>query len=202
MIASANGAIPEHALHAGFLSILPRIEEHARIYFRYLRCPDLKEDAVVETVALAWSWYRRLRQRGKDVAQFVSTLASYAARAVKSGRRLCGQEKAKDVLSPCAQRRYGFQVEGLPEDHSRLREPFLEALWDNTQTPVPDQVVFRVDFPDWRTSRSVRDQRLMDELLVGEQTQDVSRRFGLSAGRVSQLRREFHEDWLAFCDEA
>jgi len=192
----------ESALHAGFLSILPRIEKHARIYFRDLRCPDLKEDAVVETVALAWSWYRRLIRRGKDVAQFVSTLASYAARAVKSGRRLCGQEKAKDVLSPRAQRRYGFQVEGLPEDQSGLREPLLDALHDNMQTPVPDQVVFRVDFPDWRNSRSKRDRRLMDELLVGERTQDVSRRFGLSPARVSQLRRELHRDWLAFCDEA
>jgi len=78
--------LSESALHAGFLSILPRIEQHARIYFRYLRCPDLKEDAVVETIALAWSWYRRLVRRGKDVARFVSTLASYAARAVKNHR--------------------------------------------------------------------------------------------------------------------
>jgi len=155
----------------------------------------------MDLLVLTPSWYRRLRQRGKDVARFVSTLASYAARAVKSGRRLCGQEKANDVLSPRAQRRYGFQVEGLPEDHNRLREPLLDALHDNTQTPVPDQVVFRVDFPEWRNSRSKRDRRLMDELLVGERTQDVSRKFGLSAGRVSQLRREFHQDWLAFCDE-
>jgi len=41
----------------------------------------------------------------------------------------------------------------------------------------------------------------MDELLVGERTQDVSRRFGLTPARVSQLRREFHEDWRTYCNE-
>ena len=39
------------SLHAGFLALLPRIELHARIYFRYLKCPHGKEDAVATTSA-------------------------------------------------------------------------------------------------------------------------------------------------------
>jgi hypothetical protein len=34
------------ALHAAFLSILPRVELHAQIYFRGLKCPHRKADAV------------------------------------------------------------------------------------------------------------------------------------------------------------
>ena len=53
-------------------------------------------------------------RRGKDVITFVGALARYAARAVRCGRRLTGQEKAKDVLSSLAQRRHGFTVGSLP----------------------------------------------------------------------------------------
>src|SRR5262249_53777313 len=90
-------------LQAQFLAILPRIQTHAQIRFRHLRCPSKREDAVAEVVAVAWKWFLRLDARGKQVGGFVSTLADYAVRHVRSCRGLCGQGKAKDVLSPLAQ---------------------------------------------------------------------------------------------------
>jgi len=53
-------------LQSLFLSIVPRIETHARIYFRSTRCPHLKADRIAETIALAFKWFRRLVKRGKD----------------------------------------------------------------------------------------------------------------------------------------
>jgi hypothetical protein len=197
-------------LGARFLVLLPRIELHARIYFRFMK-PHHKEEAVAETVALAWQWFIRLTERGKDATQFVSALASHAARAVLSGRRLCGQLPARDVLSEVAQRRHGFSVQALPQT---TRHPFEEVyssvhgqrhidamdemLKDNTITPPPDQVVFRLDFRDWRRTRTYRDRRILDDLMVGERTSAVARKYGLSPSRVSQLRREFRDDWEAF----
>ena len=35
-------------------------------------------------------------------------------------------------------------------------------------------------------------------LAVGERTCDVARRFGLSSGRIAQLRRELSETWWQF----
>jgi hypothetical protein len=201
-------------LHVGFLSLLPRIELHATIYFRHVRCPQQQADCIAETVAVAWKWFARLAERGKDVFQFPMAFAALVVRAVHSGRRLCGHEKAKDVLSAFAQRRQGFRVEALPQatstSHERLHatplgqqalDAFEERLRDNTQTPVPDQVVFRIDFPVWRGTRSERDRRVIDELLAGGRTKDVSQKFGLTPGRVSQLRRDFLEDWRRFTDE-
>ena len=46
---------------------------------------------MAETIALSWKWFVRLAERGKDVGQFVTVLAAFAARAVKSGRRPVGQ---------------------------------------------------------------------------------------------------------------
>src|SRR5207244_9353691 len=85
-------------LQAAFVAVLPRIVTHGRLYFRHVKCPATREEAVAEMVALAWQWYARLAHRGKDAGQFISTLADYAARAVNSGRRLTGMEATKDVL--------------------------------------------------------------------------------------------------------
>jgi hypothetical protein len=61
--------------------------------------------------------------------------------------------------------------------------------------------MFRIDFPAWRASRTERDRRILDDLMLGERTLDVAAKYGLSPGRVSQLRREPHDDWERFCAE-
>jgi len=42
---------------------------------------------------------------------------------------------------------------------------------------------------------------MVNEMANNEGTLDLSRRFELSPGRISQLRREFHDDWRRFCGE-
>ena len=69
-----------------FEAALPRIQRHARIYFRNVVCQHRKADLIAETLGLSWKWWIRLRERGKDPNAFVSTIATYAARAAKSGR--------------------------------------------------------------------------------------------------------------------
>src|SRR5262249_32640259 len=185
-----------------------------RVWFRGLKCPDTRQDCICEMLALAWRWFLLLIAQGKDPLQFPSALADFAARAVKAGRRLCGKHKGKDVLNPLAQRRHDFVVEALPVSTRRSHESrysvplgqqaqdaLEERLHDNAQTPVPEQVVFRLDFPVWVGSRSERDRRIIDDLLQGERTLDVADKYGLSPGRVSQLRREFMASWERFCDE-
>src|SRR5262249_50406713 len=149
-------------LQARFLSILPRIELHGRISFRHVRCAARRDDAVAEVVALAWKWHLRLAQRGKDATQVPSALATFAAPAVKAGRGVCGRERARDVLSPSAQRQHRFVVERLPDFSTLGGNPLAEALVDNTQTPPPEQVAFRCDFPAWLQTRSERDRRLAE----------------------------------------
>ena len=202
---------PIAALQARFVTILPRIERHAQVYFRDLRCPHHKAEAVQETVALAWRHFLGLVERGKDPLTFPAVFAAYAARHVRCGRRLCGQEKGKDAMSRTAQRRRGFRVEALPSSTAtsfeeryagvggqRRQDAFEERLRDNTLTPVPDQVAFRLDFPAWLATLTPRERRLVGEMANNERTLDLGRRFGLSPGRISQLRRELHTDWTHF----
>ena len=190
------------SLQASFLAqVLPRIQLHGRCYFRHVKCPHRKEELLAEMRGLAWLWFVRLAGRGKDVTGFVSALAGYAARAAHSGRRVCGQERAKDVLSPVARRRHGFVVSALPEVGTLSDNPLCEALADNTQTPPDEQCAFRIDFPAWRATHAEGNRRVLDDLMLGERTLDVAGKHGLSPGRVSQLRREFLLDWRRYCDE-
>src|SRR4051794_13943315 len=189
-------------LHACFVKhLLPRVQRHARIVFRSLRCPHRKEDAIADTVGVAWRWYVALTQRGKDASLFVFAMAALAARHVRSGRGPCGTEPGQDVLSHRAQCRHGFVVSKLPDFSTWSGNPLDEALHENTRSPVPEQAAFRIDFPCWLQSLSERDQRVVEDLMLGERTLDVARKHGLSPARVSQLRREFLEGWKAFCGD-
>ena len=200
MTATAPAARPlsTDALHAVFVALLPRIIRHGRVYFRHLKCPHRMEDALAEMAALAWRWCVALAQRGKDVTRFPSALAAFAARAVKSGRRLCRMESGQDALSPRARARRGFRVERLPDFSTPSGNPLADALADNTVTPVAEQVAFRLDFPAWLATLGGRDRRVALDLMVGERTRDVARKYGRSPGRVAQLRRRFHDDWRRF----
>jgi hypothetical protein len=190
------------ALHAAFLALLPRIERHARIAFRHLGCPQGRDDAVGEAVALSWAWYLRLVERGKDPADFAGTFAGYAARAVRRGRRVCGQEAGQEVLSPTAQARHDFQVLHLPSGPTTLNgSPLEEALLDNAVTPPPEAAAFRIDFPAWLATWPERDRRLIEGLGLGERTMALAQQFGLTPGRISQKRREYHGDWARFCGD-
>jgi hypothetical protein len=214
MIASANVESSPAVMHAAFLSLLPHVELHGRIYFRHLRSHQ-KADAIQEMRAVAWQWFVRLHQHGKDPADFLKAFTTLLARAVNSGRRLVGMAKAKDVMNPATQRRHGFEVEPLPSTPRRsheslyatahgqeLLDAFEERLRDNTVTPVPDQVAFRIDWPAWLATLTGRERRMIRAMAQNEPTLDLRKQFELSPARISQLRREFHDGWTRFCGDA
>ena len=197
-------------LQQQFLAVLPRLRRQAAFYFRHVRCAARRDECLGEAIALAWQWFLRLVRRGKDATRFVSALGSLAARAVACGRRLAGGERAKDVLSPVAQRRHGFRVESLPTTHGTGHGPalgqalhgaFAERLQENSVTPVPDQVQFRLDWPRFFATLSARDRRLAAFLALGHSARQAADRFRLSPGRVTQLRQQWRRQWRAFVGE-
>ncbi|MGD0461593.1 MAG: helix-turn-helix domain-containing protein [Tepidisphaeraceae bacterium] len=50
--------------------------------------------------------------------------------------------------------------------------------------------------------RTGRDRKIVYALTSGERTKAVAERFGLSEGRVSQLRRKFEQLWRTFQGDA
>lgn len=206
---------PIDQLQSEFARAMPRIVRHARCFFRHIQCQHRRSDCINEVVSLCWAWWLRLVDRGKDPRQFVSVIAGFAVRAVRSGRRLCGQERAKDALSTVAQQRHGFKVESLPLSTRRCHEEvhggvtgqrqmdiYEERLHENTRTQPDEQAAFRIDWPCWLDTRTDRDRRLIEMMARNERTLDLSRKFGLSPSRISQLRRDYQSDWRRFTEEA
>jgi hypothetical protein len=189
-------------LRASFLAIvLPRVLSHGRVCFGGLKCPHRREDAIQDMIGLAWRWHLRLAENGKDATAFPTALASYAARAVRSGSRVAGQERANDVLSPVAQRRHHFFVGRLPEFETVTDHPISEALYDNTKSPPDETVCFKLDLLAWLASLTKGDRAIVEDLMIGERTRDVADKHKVSPARISQKRREFCRDRRTFCGE-
>ena len=180
----------------GFLAIFPSIVRHVHFVFRRLPPAD-REEVEAEAVAAAFRSYVRLKELGKDPAAFPTMLAYFAALRVKMGRRVGGRRDTQDVLSYRAQKRRGFRVISLDAKEARL----AEALRDDTRTPIPEQVAFRVDFPAWLRTMRARDRQMALALASGDQAKQVARQFKLSASRVTQLRQKWQREWLIFREQ-
>lgn len=185
--------------HDGFLAMVPTIRRSARVAFRHLG-EEAQEDAIAETVANALVAYVRLFEQGKIDLAYPTVLARYAIAQINSGRRVGNHLNTKDVLAEAARKRHGFTVESLNRFDKHVGE-WIEAVIEDTRTPVPDQAAFRCDFPEWLTTHSPRNRRIAEALALGRSTSEVARRFKISAGRVSQLRSELHDSWLEFHGE-
>lgn len=198
MLTPGLSPIEHDPQHTAFLALVPLIRGVALGYFRFVRCPGRKDDLVSETVALAWAWHRRLLARGRDPSRFATTFARLAVRAVGCGRRVCGQEPARDVLSHTCQVTRSVRVVPVTPASVAGTPEIRDALADNTRSPVPDQVQFRTDFPAWLGGLPPAKRRIAVTLALGHRTQDVARTFGVTPARISQLRRELRQGYLAF----
>lgn len=193
-----NDIPPPEAIKAHFLAALPQIENVASFRFRYLR-PEEKQEKVAETVALAWREYRKLCERGKHPEDFVTTLAEYASRAVRNGRRLAGKTRSGDVMAEKAQKKHGFDVGPLPDLPEE--SDAIDALKDNTQTPPPDQAAFRIDYTDWISRFPEKKRKVIEHLALGGKRSDAAKELGLSAGRLTQIGNEAETSWSEFQQE-
>jgi hypothetical protein len=176
-----------------FTKLLPAIRQQAGFAFRGMG-PEARADAVAEVVAHACCAFARLVELGKADIAYPRALARFGVKRFLDGRRTGSQLNINDVLSPYAQKRKGIAVTSL-DRFDEEEGVWREAVVEDDQTPVPDQAAFRIDFPAWLQSYPLRDRCIAEALAVGERTKDVAAKFGVSPGRVSQLRRRFYEDW-------
>jgi hypothetical protein len=185
--------------HPAFLAMLPAIIRYAKASFREFD-PETREDLVQECVANCVVAFARLVERGKEDVAYPTVLAGFAVRQIKDGRRVGKRIASRDVYDEHGRIKHGHQLKHLGSPHEQCGG-WKEMLFDNSRTPVPDQAAFRIDFPSWLSTLSARDRRIVDDLASGERTGKVARKFGVSAGRVSQIRRQLKKSWDEFVDE-
>jgi Helix-turn-helix domain len=198
--------IPQLSWQQSFLQVLPAVLTHAKIQFRRLGA-QRREEAIQETIATACVNYQLAAAQGKLNVVRPGSLADFAVKHVRAGRRVGGhQDAARDVMSPVCQRRHRVEVVSI--DHHRLpaslrngTDGWRQLVLADRKVPVPDLAAFRVDFGQWFQTRSRRDRSIISWLIAGESPSVVADRFGISRGRVSQLRRRYEQEWRTFQGE-
>jgi hypothetical protein len=182
------------AWQAGFLGILPRLQQCFQIRFRHLPAAE-REEAQAEAVAAAYAGYHRLAALDRLADAHPSTVADYACRHVAQGRRLGTAQSRNDVMSgparsrPCLQRLTPAAGAGAG---------LGELLLEDRRTGPAELAAFRLDLRDWLSRVSKRNRRIVEQLAAGERPGAVARRYGLSPGRISQLRLALKRSWAQF----
>jgi len=187
---------PTPQWHAMFLKMLPLIDRIARYGVRDVVGGDF-DDAVQEIVANALVAYVQLVTQGRAEDACASSLARYAVGQYWAGRRVGAKLNIRDVMSVHCRRNKGVRIESLHHWDGQELE-WQEALIEDKRVTPADLAASRIDFPDWLESLEPRDRKIAETLAKGETTLGVAKRFGISAARISQLRRKLMESWRAF----
>ena len=152
------------------------------------------EDAIEEGIIHSLLSYARLHGKGRAEQANASSLAWYAVRAVKCGRPAVGRMNGKEPLS-----RYG-QI-GRDIRFERQNGAWIDKLADDKRASVVDQVAAKLDVRAWFATLTKRTNEIAKDLALGFSTSEVARKHGLTAGRISQLRRTLEKSWTAFQKE-
>ena len=175
-----------------FLTLLPKIRAVAAFNFRHLRA-EAREEAIEEVIANAFVAFAKLMEQNRGHQAFGSTLGRYAVRQFRVGRRVGVRFKSTDIMARRARQSRTQRLEDLEE---------MGASWTavvaNHRTPVPDQAAFRIDFQSWLRLLRPQQRRVVEALVANYSTSEVARQIGVSAARVSQMRRELHAAWEQF----
>jgi hypothetical protein len=172
-----------------FASRIPEIECLAGSHFRHLD-PDAREEAIQNSVVLAYRYWLRLAEVGKTGEDCFKSAVWWATKHTKQRRKGggCGRRKAKCVLDYARRGKGGVAIQGAVDLNHHVGP-----------TPsIPDAVASRLDVPAFLVTLNERDREIAMTLADGHGTSETARRFGVSPGAISQFRTRSRKKYDAF----
>jgi len=177
-----------------FVDMLPEIEQKLCLAFCGLG-PEARADAVEEGIVHALLSFIRLYEQCRAEVATPASLAWYSSRHVKRGRPAGTRMNAKEPLSKYAQLGRGIRVDSLAGQ-------WIDTLVEDKRAPIPDQVAAKMDVSAWFATLTRHMRQIAKDLALGCSTSEVARKHGLTASRISQLRRALEASWAAFQQES
>ena len=187
------------AWHAAFEAMIPTIETHARVAFRHLgreACQEMTQEVICNCCQA----YARLVERGKTDVAFPTALAKFGVRQAKEGRKVGSKLNVKDISSDYCQQKKHLLLERLDRYDSE-EQAWSEILVEDRHAGPAETAIVRLDFSTWLKLLPRRLRKIATFLANGETTSAAARRFGISQGRISQIRRELLSAWRCFQGE-
>jgi hypothetical protein len=191
---SSKGKV--EAWHAGFLKMLPVVQRKALFAGKDLP-EEAREDFVEEVVAYAVVAFKALWDRGKPDLAYPTVLARYGIQQARIGRKVGSSLNVRDVSSEYCHWAKGVTLERLDKTAQETGE-WLEILVEDRRAGPAETAAARIDVGDWFASLPPRDRRIANALAAGHTTGEVARQFQVSSGRISQMRREYFNNWREF----
>ena len=199
MVRNAAQSTSKPAWHRVFVEMLPAIRTHAKIAFRHLD-REAREEAVQEVACNACCAVARLAQLGKLDLAYPSALARFGVAQVNDGRKVGCKLNIRDVLSSHCQRRKKVVVERL-DYYDADEDAWREILIEDRHAGPAETAAARIDIGLWFATLPRKKRRIAETLATGLTTKAAARKFRLTAGRISQLRREFMDAWSEYQGE-
>jgi len=193
-------ASPSPALSAAhrdqFSQMIPALRRQIAVQSRLVPRSQ-REEFQANALALACVMFWRLVQRERGDLASPTPLATYACRQTREGR-MCGTSaNVRDLTSRYCQHKTGVRGHSLQQRDPETGD-WQELVVEDRQASPADVAATRIDFREWLATLSPKQREIAEWLAQGETTQAVARRFRVSAGRISQLRRELQASWEAF----
>ena len=82
--------------------------------------------------------------------------------------------------------------------YDREEQGWQEIVVEDRRAGPAQVAATRIDFGDWWKLLTARQRKIANMLAIGETTNAAARKSGLTAGRISLIRRELMEAWLGF----
>jgi hypothetical protein len=180
----------------GFLEMLPRIKHHAHMALRHL-APEERAEALQEVTVSTMIAYRSLVELDKVDIAYPTVLARYAVARYKVGRRVGSHLNCHDVMSPYARHKHRIRV-GHFWQCARCEGGWHEMLVENKSAGPAEVASYRIDFAAWFAGLTPRQRTISNLLVDGETVTSIAKQFGVTRGRVSQIRRELRDSWKKF----
>jgi len=170
-----------------FASLVPELTRMADAAFRNLG-REAREEAVQNTLALAWKSYHALIEQGRaDQPGIIKSVLWFSIKQTRTGRTMpgTGDTKPKDCFTHARR------------GHVTFVDVALDSFVADT-TAIPDAVSFRIDVPAFLATLTDRQQRMAQDLMAGGSTSAVAQKFGVTAAAVSQFRTRFKDRFENF----
>jgi hypothetical protein len=176
-----------------FTKMLPEIERRLSAAFWKLD-PASKEEAIAEGVAHSLFAYMRLYEKGSASVATPSNLTWFSSRHVKRGRPAAGRMSCKEPMSRYGQLSNDIKIE-------RQSGKWIDAIVLDKRAAIPDVVAAKMDVGAWFATLTQGMRQIANDLAFGCSTSEVAKKYGVTAGRVSQLRQTLKASWAAFQQE-
>lgn len=156
---------------------------------------DNYDECIQDLTCMAYEMYSALVRNNKTDKIFFSAILNFAKKRFRDGRHFTDSSSV-DVFGTRTRLKERCELNSI---HMMKTNNDPKEYLVSRKTNVFRTVSFRIDFFEtFLPQQTELDQAIIFDLMVGETTNDVSRKYGLSAGRISQLRKKYANDWYSF----